>query len=65
MAILLFVHLTRHSNTAAEQFELYFSGANTTTAAPSTMHACELICEQLCAWAIIQVGDSGGSNIEI
>jgi hypothetical protein len=32
MAILLFVHLTGHSSTAMEQFELYFSGASTTTA---------------------------------
>jgi len=24
-----------------EQFELYFSGASTTTAAPSRMHACD------------------------
>src|SRR5207253_2277206 len=29
---LLFVHLTRHSSTAMEQFELYFSGASTITA---------------------------------
>ena len=27
MAILPFVHLTRHSSTASEQIELYFSGA--------------------------------------